>query len=99
MVWVRSSWTNFCIDKETYMQIIPIPFDESEKLNTYKYLLRISLKNWNSVLLFQNIYAFSIKPLIHLSREELIKQPDDVTECPYTETGISSNNSSKHQVG
>lgn len=35
---------------------------------------------------FQYLYAFSITPLSLMEAAELIKQPTDVTECPYSET-------------
>ena len=34
-------------------------------------------------ILSQYLYAFNIVPLCHMKLEELVKQPDDVTEIPY----------------
>ncbi|KAH9519188.1 hypothetical protein Btru_074929 [Bulinus truncatus] len=36
------------------------------------------------------LYAFNIVPLSKMDAAELVKQPDDVTECPYTASGVLS---------
>ena len=40
--------------------------------------------------LIQWLYAFSITPMDKMERSELIKQPDNVTECPYQFEEIES---------
>ena len=33
---------------------------------------------------FQYLYAFNIVPMNKIEKDELVKQPQDVTECPYS---------------
>ena len=39
---------------------------------------------------FQNMYAFTITPMSKLGWIELIKQPPDATECPFTPLEIKA---------
>ncbi|XP_028399812.1 CWF19-like protein 1 [Dendronephthya gigantea] len=53
----------------------------------------ISLANVGNTLKKKYLYAFNIVPLCHMKQEELVKQPDDVTEIPYgkLQKNLSSN--------
>ena len=44
----------------------------------------ISLANVGNGAKKKYLYAFNIVPLCHMKQEELVKQPDDVTEMPYS---------------
>ena len=37
---------------------------------------------------FQYLYAFNIVPLSKMDATELVKQPEDVTECPYIPSSV-----------
>ena len=44
--------------------------------------------NWPEIKIiishFQYLYAFNIVPMNKMEKDELVKQPQDVTECPYS---------------
>lgn len=53
---------------------------------------------WVSILFtllsysLQYMYAFNIVPLVSMDKNELVKQPPDVTECPYNRLSGSNVN-------
>ena len=47
----------------------------------------------------QYLYAFNIIPLCYMENDELVKQPPDVTECPYVKTQKSEQNTDAQPPG
>ena len=41
----------------------------------------LRLSRW--FICFQSLYAFSLVPMKHLAEAELVKQPENCTECPF----------------
>ena len=53
-------------------------------LISFRYFLTIILIYYNiDILWLQYMYAFNIVPMVSIDKDELIKQPPDVTEFPY----------------
>ncbi|CAL1548757.1 unnamed protein product [Lymnaea stagnalis] len=48
----------------------------------------IGLANVANKVKHKYLYAFNIVPMSKMDPSELVKQPEDVTECPYVATGV-----------